>query len=129
MNRFPAVLDRGTSRMDRAQASDGELLGWVRSEGEEFVPVDRLGRDLSPATDWLNAEKAHDEAGIGYLAGPFQLQLEDRTWQQVRVVEVSPTLIRVKKEDFGGIGGPRVEYTLPIPAPETLRASPAGPGQ
>jgi len=26
---------------------DGEPIGWVRPEGEEFVPVDRLGRDLS----------------------------------------------------------------------------------
>jgi hypothetical protein len=36
---------------------DGELVGWVRPEGEEFVPVDRLGRDLSAATDWLSAER------------------------------------------------------------------------
>jgi hypothetical protein len=59
---------------------DGEPIGWVRPEGEEFVPVDRLGRDLSPTTDWLDAERALDEAGIGYLAGPFELQLEDGTW-------------------------------------------------
>jgi hypothetical protein len=44
---------------------DGELVGWVRPEGEKFVPVDRLGRDLSPATDWLDAERALDEAAIG----------------------------------------------------------------
>jgi hypothetical protein len=108
---------------------DGELVGWVRPEGEEFVPVDRLGRDLSAATDWLSAERALDEAGIGFLAGPFDLLLEDGTWEQVRVVEVSPTLIRLKKEDLGATGGPLVEYTLPFPAPESLRSSSAGSNQ
>lgn len=80
---------------------DGELIGWVRPGGEEFVPVDRLGRDLSPATDWLDAEQALDEAGIGYLAAPFELPLEDGTWVQVRVVEVSPTSIRLKRRTSG----------------------------
>jgi hypothetical protein len=99
---------------------DGELIGWIRPKGDDFVPVDRLGRDLSPATDWLSAERALDEAGIGYLADPFELRLDDGTWQRVRVVEISLILIRLKKEDFGAIGGTRVEYTLPFPAPGTL---------
>jgi len=89
-----------------------------------------LGRDLSPATDWLNAEWALEEPGIGYLADPFELLLEDGTWQQVRVVEISSTVIRLKKEDFGAIGGPRAaEYTVPFPAPGTLRDSRGGSGQ
>jgi hypothetical protein len=106
---------------------DGELVGWVRPVGEDFVPVDRLGRDLSPATDWLGAERARDETGLGYLADLFELRLDDGTWRRVRVVEVSLTLIRLKREDFGAIGGPRVDYTLPFPAPDTLRAAPGGP--
>jgi hypothetical protein len=105
---------------------DGELIGWMRPEAGAFVPVDRLGRDLSPATDWLDAERTLDHAGIGYLADPFELLLEDGTWQQVRVVEVSPTVIRLKKEDFGAMGGPRMEYTVPFPAPGTLRTSSGG---
>ena len=99
---------------------DGERIGWMRPEGEDFVPVDLLGRDLSSATDWLSAEHALSEAGIGYLADPYELLLDDGTWQRVRLVEVSPTLIRLKKENFGAIGGPRMAYTLPFPAPETL---------
>jgi len=93
------------------------------------VPVGRLGQDLCEPIDWLSAEQALDEAGIGFLAGPFELRLEDGSWQQVRVVDVSPALIRVKKEDFGAIGGPRVEYTLPFPAPGRLRPASAGSGQ
>ena len=98
----------------------------MRPEGEEFVPVNRLGRDLSTPTDWLSAEQALDQLGIAYLADPFELRLEDGTWQQVRVVEISLTSIRLKKEDFGAIGGPVVEYTLPFPAPTTLRPASAG---
>jgi hypothetical protein len=75
---------------------DGEFTGWMRPEGEEFVPMDRPGRDVCPPTDWLSPEHALDESGIGFLAGPFELRLEDGTWQQVRAVEVSPTLIRLK---------------------------------
>ncbi len=94
----------------------------MRLEGENFVPIDLLGRDLSPAMDWLSAEQALDEAAIGYLADPDELRLEDGAGQRVRIVEFSPTLIRLKKENFGAIGGRRMEYTVPFPAPETLRA-------
>jgi hypothetical protein len=107
---------------------DGEGIGWMRPEGEGFVPVDLLGRDLSPATDWLSAEHVLDEKGIGYLADSYELRLDDGTWQRVRVVEASPTLIRLKKEDFGAIGGPRVDYTVPFPAPDTLRPTRSGAG-
>ena len=47
---------------------DGERLGWMRQEGEKFVPVDLLGRDLSGPLDWLAAEELLEETGIGYLA-------------------------------------------------------------
>ena len=58
---------------------DGERIGWMRPEGKDFVPVDLLGRDLSPAADWLSAERALNEAGIGYLADPYELRLDDGT--------------------------------------------------
>jgi len=118
----------GQSERIAHKRHDGELIGWMRPAGEKFVPVDRLGRDVSSATDWISAEQALDEVGIAYLADPFELRLEDGTWQQVRVVEVSLTLIRLKKGDFGAIRGPRVEYTLPFPAPTTLRPASAGSG-
>ena len=119
----------GLSEWIAYRRQDGELIGCMRPEGEAFVPVDRLGRDLSPATDWLDAERTLDQAGIGYLAEPYELLLEDGPWQQVRVVEVSSTVIRLKKEDFGAVGGPREEYTVPFPAPGTLRAPRGGSGE
>jgi hypothetical protein len=104
--------------------ADGELLGWIRPQGNDFVPVDLLGRELSVPTDWLTAESTLDDAGIGYLADPFELRLEDGTWQRVRVIEVTATTIRLKREDFGAIGGTRVNFTLPFPSAQRLRSVP-----
>jgi hypothetical protein len=53
---------------------DGELVGWMRPEGEGFVAVDLLGRDRSAAVEWLEAEELLDELGIGYLADAYLLR-------------------------------------------------------
>ncbi|GMA92040.1 hypothetical protein GCM10025869_25690 [Homoserinibacter gongjuensis] len=57
--------------------ADGERVGWMRPEGDGFVPVDLLGRDRAPALDWLSAEELLDELGIGYLAEPYVLERAD----------------------------------------------------
>ncbi|MGN6426724.1 hypothetical protein [uncultured Leifsonia sp.] len=103
---------------------DGERLGWMRQEGEKFVPVDLLGRDLSGPLDWLAAEELLEETGIGYLAGMFELRLDDGSLLRVRLAEVSPTRIVAKKDDFGAVGIPQVYFTLPFPMPDTLRPLP-----
>ncbi|MGO4594542.1 hypothetical protein AB4Z18_12050 [Leifsonia sp. 2TAF2] len=100
---------------------DGERVGWLRSEGEGFVPVDLLGRDLTGPVDWLTGEEILEAAGIGYLANRYELRLEDGRWLQVRLTEVSTQRIVVKKDDFGAIDVPQVVYTLPFPIPESLR--------
>jgi hypothetical protein len=100
---------------------DGELLGWMRPEGELFVVVDLLGRDRTAAIEWLDAEEALEELGIGYLADPYELLLDSGEWLRVRIAEVSTQEIRVKKDDWGAIDIPQVMFTLPFPAPATLR--------
>jgi len=35
---------------------DGELLGWIRPEGEGWVAVDLFGHKVSAPLDWLDAE-------------------------------------------------------------------------
>ena len=76
---------------------DGELLGWMSPEGEKFVPVDLLGRPLTDPVDWLAAEEVLEAVGIGYLADPYELKLDDGQWLRVRVTEVSTDRILVKK--------------------------------
>lgn len=86
-----------------------------------FVACDLLGRSLTGAVDWLTAEETLESLGIGYLADPFELLLDDGRWLRVRLTEVSSDAIRVKKDDWGAIDSPMLEYTLPFPIPERLR--------
>lgn len=40
----------------------------------------------------------------------------------MRVAEVTPGVVRVKKDDWGAVGAPQVYYELAFPVPEaTLR--------
>lgn len=101
--------------------ADGERVGWMRPEGDGFVPIDLLGRELTGPVDWLTAEETLERAGIGYLADLYELRLDDGSLLRVRLAEVSPTRIVAKQDDFGAVGAPQLFYTLPFPLPETLR--------
>ena len=100
---------------------DGELLGWMRPDGDGFVVVDLLGRELTGVVDWLAAEETLDATGIGYLADPFELKLDDGRWLRVRLTEISADSIRAKQEDWGDMNTSQVYYTLAFPPGETLR--------
>jgi hypothetical protein len=126
MIRSRAILGRGNQTSGSHIGARTATHRVDATEGESFVSVDRLGRDLSPAADWLDAERTLDEDGIGHLADPFELLLEDGTWQQVWVVEAFPHGDPTQEGGLRGEGGPRVEYTRPFPAPGTLRTSSAG---
>ena len=100
---------------------DRELLGWMRPQGEGFVVIDLLGREISDELDWLDAEELLEQRGIGYLADRYELQLDGGHWLLVRIVEVSPQRIRVKKEDWGDINATALYYEVEFPMPATLR--------
>jgi hypothetical protein len=100
---------------------DRELVGWLRPEGEGFVAIDLLGREISGELDWLDGEELLEERGIGYLADRYELQMDDGRWLLVRIGEVSPERIRVKKEDWGDVNATAVYYEVEFPMPATLR--------
>jgi hypothetical protein len=100
---------------------DRERVGWMLPEGGGFVVIDLLGRRRTEPVDWVTAESFLDELGIGYLADPFVLLLEDGRLLRVRILEVSTTEIRVKRDDWGDINVPLLEYTVPFPMPIELR--------
>lgn len=100
---------------------DGERLGWIRPEGDLFVPVTLLGHDLAGPMDWLAAEEALEDLGLRWLAEPWVLRREDGVVRRVRLTEVTPTRVVVKEDDFGAIDGQPVTYTLPFPAPAALQ--------
>jgi hypothetical protein len=107
--------------IEHRRGLDGERLGWMKPVGDGFVVIDLLGRERTGILDWLDAEEALDDLGIGYLADPYELRLDNGQWLRVRMAEVSAQEIRVKRDDWGDMTVPQLMYTLPFPAPETLR--------
>ncbi|MEL4318903.1 hypothetical protein WJX64_07810 [Leifsonia sp. YIM 134122] len=111
---------------------DRELLGWMRPDGDGFVVIDLLGRVVTGAVDWLTAEETLESTGLGYLADPFELLLDDDDdsgdgasddahWLRVRIVEVSTERVLVKKEDWGDVTATAVYYSAPFPVADRLR--------
>ena len=100
---------------------DRERLGWMRPQGDGFVVIDLLGREVSGELEWLDAEELLEERGIGYLADRFELEIEPGHWLLVRIVEASPDRIRLKKEDWGDVTATAVYYEVGFPMPATLR--------
>ncbi|MFJ6653306.1 hypothetical protein ACIQLJ_10975 [Microbacterium sp. NPDC091313] len=100
---------------------DGELLGWVRPQGDAWVAVSLLGRELTGPVEWLEAEEALETAGLGYLAGVWHLAGIAAHPVRVKLVEVTPERIVVQTDDFGAIDVPVTRYELPWPAPDTLQ--------
>jgi len=107
--------------IEHRRAGDRERLGWIRPDGESFVALDALGREVTGAVDWLAAEEALEERGLRWLAGLWQLDLADGTRERVRIVEVTPQRVVVKVDDFGAADAVTRSYVLAFPAPDTLR--------
>ena len=112
---------------------DGELLGWIRPDGDLWVAVDVLGRPASGATEWLDAEAALEEHGIAWLADAWMLEGEGDRPLRVRILEVTPDgdgvpgRIVVKTDDFGDMTRPATaQFVLAWPIPHRLRPPCAG---
>jgi len=105
---------------------DGELIGWIRPEGDDWLAVDLLGRDVSGPLDWLDAEAALEGHGIAWLADVWMLEGEAPGAIRVRMVEVTPERVVVKVDDYGDVSRHSRQVALPWPAPARLR--PPRPG-
>lgn len=101
--------------------ADRELIGWIRPEGDLWVPVDLLGRDAGAAQEWLDAEAALEARGIGWLADVWMLDRPGADPLRVKLVEVTPDRVVVQTDDFGAIDVPVTRYELSWPAPPSLR--------
>jgi hypothetical protein len=95
---------------------DGELLGWIRPEGDDWVAVDLLGREASAAVDWLEAESALEANGLSWLADVWVLDLPEGDAWRVKLVEVTPGRVGeagrivVQTDDFGAIDVPVTRF-------------------
>lgn len=104
--------------IEHRRADDRERVGWMKPVDDGFIAIDLLGRRRTEVVDWLLAEETLDALGIGYLADPYELRLETGDWLRVRIAEVSPDGIRVKKDDWGDMSAPQIYYQVPFPAPK-----------
>ncbi|WP_375385343.1 hypothetical protein [uncultured Microbacterium sp.] len=111
---------------------DGEVVGWIRPEGDAWAAVDILGRDVvgadvDGAMEWLDAEAVLEARGLAFLADVWMLERADAPALRVRIVEVVPGRVDesgrtvVKTDDFGAIDAPSQSILLPWPAPAALR--------
>ncbi len=105
---------------------DGELVGWIHADGDDWTAVDVLGRVVVRAVDWLAAEESLEERGLAFLADPWTLEREQAPPLRVRLVEVTPERIVVKAEDYGDVSHASERIVLPWPLPDRLR--PPRPG-
>ncbi|MFE1644154.1 hypothetical protein [Microbacterium sp. P01] len=92
----------------------------MKPVGEGFVAVDLLGRQRTDAVEWMLAEETLDELGLGYLADPYELRLDDGSWLRVRIAEVSSAAVRVKKDDWGDMTADQIYYSVSLPVTEDL---------
>jgi hypothetical protein len=104
--------------IEHRRSDDGERVGWMKPAGDGFVAIDLLGRPRTGEVDWMLAEETLDELGLRYLADPHELRLDDGTWLRVRIAEVSPVAIRVKKDDWGDMNAPQIYYAVSFPVGE-----------
>jgi hypothetical protein len=107
------------------RADDREHVGWIRPEGDEWVAVNLLGRELTGPVDWLAAEEALDDASLAWFADVWMLEQDGSEPLRVRLVEVTPDGVVVQTDDFGAIDVPVERFSLSWPPPATLR--PRGP--
>lgn len=116
MNRYPGAME--ADWIEHRRLHDGERVGWMMPVSEGFVAFDLLGRQRTEVVDWMRAEETLDDLGLGYLADPHELRLDDGSWLRVRIAEVSSVAIRVKKDDWGDMNATQVYYTVPFPVTE-----------
>ncbi len=105
---------------------DREHVGWIRPEGDDWVAVNLLGRELTGPVDWLAAEEALDAVSLAWFADVWMLEQDAGEPLRVRLVEVTPDGVVVQTDDFGAIDVPVERYALPWPPPAALR--PRRPG-
>lgn len=107
--------------IEHRRAGDRELVGWVRPDGEGFVAIDRLGREVTGVVDWTDAEEALEARGLRWLADRWELVHDDGATTRVRLVEVTPDRVVVKADDLGDITATQQTWTLAFPPGAALR--------
>lgn len=107
--------------------ADGEIVGFLRADGDGFRVFDLLGRDRTPGDgkpiDWLDGEELLEELGIGYLADRWVLRLPDGSQRPVRIAEAGERGVTVVADEYGAasaVGAVLERFRLPFPVGDEL---------
>ncbi|MFE5340177.1 hypothetical protein ACFQ80_08130 [Isoptericola sp. NPDC056578] len=106
--------------IEHRRPDDREALGWLRPEGDGWVAVSLLGRDVSGPLDWTDAEEALESTGLSWMADVWTLERDDDEPLRVKLVEVTPDRVVVQTDDLGAIDVAVERFALPWPAPSAL---------
>lgn len=102
---------------------DGEVVGYIRADGDLWCGLDILGRPVVESVEWLEAEDALEDRGLQMLLEPHVLVHEGRE-RRVRIVEVTPERVKVvddEDRDANVIGAVHEVFTLSLPVGDRLR--------
>ncbi|WP_026530623.1 hypothetical protein [Haematomicrobium sanguinis] len=99
--------------------SDRERVGYIEFlPGDRFAAFDLLGRPVAEFDDYLDAEEALENLGIGYLAQVWLYRAEPGADPApVRILDVSPGRALITTDLYGVIGSSGVETEIPVPVP------------
>ena len=113
--------------IEHRRQGDRELVGWIEPHSDGFRAYDILGWPVGTDTvDWVTAEDALEERGIGFLAERYRLRLPDGTERPVRISEVNTSCIVVIADEWGSasaVGSNADTFELPFPAPKVLQVT------
>lgn len=104
--------------MPHRRRSDGELVGYLVLDGDDFVPLTLFGYPLSGALELDDAEALLEERGLAVLADRWIMEGGPRASMIVRIVEVRADVVRVIDDDTGAaavVGANLETYELPAP--------------
>lgn len=104
--------------MPHRRRSDGELVGYLVLDGDDFVPLTLFGYPLAPGGELEDVEAVLDERGLALLAERWLWRDGPRDRMLVRIVEVTPDRVRVVDDETGAaavVGANLTTYDLPVP--------------
>lgn len=97
--------------------SDGETVGWIdiTTAAPKVIPIDRLGRELEPVDDWVEAEEALEEIGLGFLTQSF---FHGDIAVRIRYIDDQEVIVTTALTD--AIGDRGEEFRLDFPPGDAL---------
>ncbi|QWF80547.1 hypothetical protein [Amycolatopsis sp. CA-230715] len=101
------------------RAEDGELVGYLRRDGDGWLPLTVFGYPLAEAGPHEESVAELEGRGLAVLGDRWSVR-HDGEWLACRLTEAEPGRVAVRITDFGSPDCGRTRV-LDRPGPEVLR--------